>query len=108
MLTTTTKSAIMLFGDFYLMDVKYDAQTGLASELLICEPRNFLPGSHFWVSREAVISLIEDGYHLELFPPENQTVLQRWFVRVVNVGGKNYLRADREAIPEDHLTFTGC
>ncbi len=108
MLTKTMKPAILLFGDFYIMDVRYDKQTGLASELLICEPRNFLPGSTFWVNRDAVISLIDDGYHLELFPPENMTVLRRWFVQVVNVEGKDYLRADRECIPEDFLKRTGC
>jgi hypothetical protein len=104
MLEKTMKPTFLLFGDFYIMDVKYDAQTGLANELLICEPRNFLPGSSFWVNRADIIGLIEDGYHLELFPPEDLNTPRRWFVRVVNVGGKNYLRADREEIPADLLT----
>ncbi len=107
MLEKTMKPTFLLFGDFYIMDVKYDTHTGLASEVLICEPHNFLPGSTFWVNREAVISLIEDGYRLELFPPEDLEAPRRWFVRVVRIGDANYLRADHEQIPEDLLTH-GC
>ncbi len=102
------KHAIMLFGDFYLVDVKYDEQTGLASDLLICEPRNFQPGATFWANREAVISLIEDGYHVELLPPDGPMSMKRWFVRVVELAGKKYLRLDRELIASDKLAKVDC
>jgi hypothetical protein len=102
------KHTHLLFGDFYIVDVKYDLETGLASELLICEPRNFHPGIMFWAKREDVISLIEDGYHLELFPPDERPVDKRWFVKVIEIGGKKYMRIDRVAIAADGLTRTEC
>ncbi len=93
----------MLPGDFYIVDVKYDPETELAREIKVSEPFNFRPGPAFWVDREQVIGMIEDGFLVESLPPVFRMLLKRLLIKVVEVNGKKYLRADGAPIPADFI-----
>ncbi len=93
----------MLPGDFYIVDVRYDPETELARELKVSEPFNFRPGPAFWVDREQVIGMIEDGFLVEFLPPAFRMLLKRLLIKVVEVNGKKYLRADSARIPADFI-----
>jgi hypothetical protein len=91
----------MFSGDFYILDVKYDPDTELAKELKISEPYGLRPGPSFWVGRDQVIGAIEDGFMVELLPPLFRMILKRLFLKVVEVNGKKYLRADGASVARD-------
>jgi len=93
----------VLLGDFYIVDVKYGTEDELVKELKICEPFRFRPGASFWVSRDQVISLIEDGYFVELLPPDDPLIFRRWIIKLVEVDGKKYLRSDGSPVAADWL-----
>ncbi len=93
----------MLSGDFYILDVKYDPETSLAKELKVSETYGLLPGPSFWINREQVIGMIEDGFLVEALPDVFRMLLKRLLVNVVEVNGKKYLRADDSHIPTDFI-----
>ncbi len=93
----------MLSGDFYIIDYKYDAEAGLARELKISELDGLRPGPAFWLSREQIIGAIEDGFTVESLPRVFQMLLKRLLIRVVEVNGQKYLRADGAAIAADWI-----
>ncbi len=92
-----------MLGDFYIIEIKYGVEEEQVSELKICEPFRFRPGASFWVSREQVISLIEDGYFVELLPPEDPLAFKRWIIKIVEVEGRKYLRIDGLPVAGDWL-----
>jgi hypothetical protein len=93
----------MLFGDFYIVEIQYDPQTGLASFIKICEPCGSCPGPGFWASRAQIIQLIGDGYTVEPLPEDSHMLPPRQLVRIVALDGKTYLRTDGAALPADRL-----
>ncbi len=93
----------MLFGDFYILDVRYDPATGLAKDVRISGTDGARPICPFWTVREKVIDLIEDGYYVEMLPPDCDAVSKRVIVRVVNINGTKYLRMDDIRAPTDML-----
>ncbi len=91
----------MLFGDFYILEVKYDTATGLVKDVRISGTDGARPICPFWTVREKIIELIEDGYYVEILPPDCDAISKREIVRVVNIGGHKYLRMDGKRVPED-------
>jgi len=93
----------MFFGDYYVVNVEYDPETNLTKRIQICDGRCDHLGPAYWISREEAFAVIEDCYTLELPLQENQRVIQRQLVRVVELNGKKYLRTDGAAIASDYL-----
>ncbi len=93
----------MLFGDFYILDVKYDPATGLAKDVRISGTDGARPTCPFWTVREKVIELIEDGYFVEMLPPDCDAISKRVIVKVVDIAGKKYLRMDGKPVAADLL-----
>ncbi len=93
----------MLFGDFYILDVKYDPSTGLAKDVRISGTDGARPTCPFWTIREKVIELIEDGYYVEMLPSDCDAVSKRVIVKVVNINGTKYLRMDGKRAAADML-----
>ncbi len=93
----------MLLGDFYIVDVEYDPNTGLACRIKICEPVDARPGPAFWASREQIIQLIDDGYTVEPLPDNEALVPYRKLIRLIYVGGQVFMRTDETALPADKL-----
>ncbi len=88
-------------GDFYIVDITYDCETGLGKDFSICVGRLDCLGPSFLVTREELIFLIEDGSTVELIPPENERGRRRIRVKVVELDGIKYLRTDGESISAD-------
>ncbi len=91
----------MLFGDFYILEVKYDPKTGLAKDMRISGTDGSRPTCPFWTIREKIIELIEDGYFVEMLPPDCDAISKRVIVKVVDIAGNKYLRMDEKKLAAD-------
>ncbi len=93
----------MLFGDFGIVSFEYDAEKKQAVRLYIWDICGVKLNAPYWLKREQVIGLVEDGFLVVPLKGERKGVALRQWLHVVLVNGVRFLRLDRKLIAEDWI-----
>ncbi len=88
----------MLFGDFGIVSFEYDAEKKQAVRLYIWDICGLKLNAPYWLKREQVIGLVEDGFLVVPLKGERKGVALRQWLHVVLVNGVKFLRLDRKRI----------
>ncbi len=94
----------MLFGDFGIVSFEYDAEKEQAVRLYVWDICGVKLNAPYWVKREQVIGLVEDGFIVVPLHVGQKEVVSRQRLHVVLVDGVKYLRLDRKQVAKDWIT----